>query len=174
MDAQGLRISEEEKGELFDACQGRHGDLATISRILAKYPSTSITAIRDEMGLTPLHHAARFGFANIVKDLVERYCANVAVKDPLCGLTPLHFATHATKGSEDVIQLLIGRYFGDVHCRANNGDTPLHTAAYQGNESATAVLITQFKANIHQPNNVGYNVPVLKTRDYIVVQSFTA
>lgn len=52
--------------------------------------------------------------------------ANIEVKDPGSGASPLHYAV--MKGRMKIIDLLLSRG-ADVNSRTKNGTTPLHTAA---------------------------------------------
>jgi ankyrin repeat protein len=50
---------------------------------------------RDDNGLTPLHHAARSGHLDVVRELVARG-ASLALRDPVYDGTPLGHAQHFT------------------------------------------------------------------------------
>ncbi|KAL8830057.1 MAG: hypothetical protein Q9191_001650 [Dirinaria sp. TL-2023a] len=74
---------------------------------------------------TPLHTAARHGFARIARHLLE-HGANVngQIKD---GWTPLHFAARCP--SNETVRVLIEEFNADVSLTLVNGSQAIHSAA---------------------------------------------
>lgn len=77
-----------------------NGDLENVALLFKK--GANVNA-KDINGLTPLHHAAAFGYENIVNLLLEKG-ADVNARD-INNLTPLHYA--ASMGYVDFLNTLI-------------------------------------------------------------------
>ncbi|KAF4419546.1 Alpha-latrocrustotoxin-Lt1a [Colletotrichum fructicola] len=91
--------------------------------------------IEDSWGQTPLEKAARGGYVEIVKALVEsdRVCVNSPARTPL---------THAAgKGRVEVVKFLLGT--GKVNANEANkfGETPLNNALYSGTADTARCLL---------------------------------
>ena len=101
-------------------------------------------------GMTPIHYAAWFAHADVVRLLLDRG-AEVNVKDN-AGLTPLHYA--AKDVYVDVIMLLLNRG-ADVNAKDNDGWTPLHDATWEGHADVAVVLLDR-GAQVNGKNNNGW------------------
>ncbi|KAK1841683.1 ankyrin repeat protein [Colletotrichum chrysophilum] len=91
--------------------------------------------LEDSWGQTPLEKAARGGYVEIVKALVEsdRVCVNSPARTPL---------THAAgKGRIEVVKFLLGT--GKVNANEANkfGETPLNNALYSGTADTARCLL---------------------------------
>ncbi len=92
--------------------------------------------VRNELGMTPLHFAAYYGFDSCTKVLVEGG-AMVSATDRR-GNTPLHFAAEENKRQTVSILLDAG---ANADAKNADGDTPLHLAASSfGREVGEALL----------------------------------
>lgn len=83
-----------------------------------------VNTTQDDIGLTPLHRAARSNAVDAALVLLESG-ADVMGRAGKSGDTPLH--TAARMNAVDVAKLLID-WGADVNGRNKNGDTPLHAA----------------------------------------------
>ena len=93
-------------------------------------------------GFQALHLAAFFGHADAAELLLERGAdPGIASRHEFVKVTPLHSAV-AAEGAEDVrtVEVLLERG-APVAARAEGGGTPLHSAAYNGNEAIVSVLL---------------------------------
>ena len=79
--------------------------------------------VRDSIGETPLHYAARWGHKGIAELLIANG-ADVNAKHDY-GYTPLHWT--ANNGHKEVVELLIAKG-ADVNAKDNQGRTPLDVA----------------------------------------------
>ena len=86
---------------------------------------------------TPLHQAVLGAYAFTVKTLLKAGCP----VDVVCttGATVLHWA--AEGGSVEVIREVLSTNKCNINAIANDGETPLHVAAWKGNTEAAMVLI---------------------------------
>ncbi|MGB7159449.1 MAG: ankyrin repeat domain-containing protein, partial [Tepidisphaeraceae bacterium] len=97
---------------------------------------------RDRVGMTPLHHAARDGDAQRMRQLIEQggdVKAQVRSREansPEWGSTPLHYAVR--DGHTEVVKLLLEQG-ADVNAANDRGVTPLHRAI--SNAKIAKVLI---------------------------------
>lgn len=90
---------------------------------------------QDQMGLSPLHHAANSGHLGILNYLMEK--VSLKTRDPQ-GYTALHYA--AQNGNEAALQALLSKAPGLIDNAAQDGATPLYVAA-QNNQLKTATLL---------------------------------
>lgn len=99
----------------------------------------------DKQNMTPLHTAAIYGHAGIVRLLVESGC-NVRCKDDDSG-TPLQFAS--AEGNLEIVKILLGRSRQNTQSSLaelldeadNDGNTPLHLAVNSGHMEVAEFLI---------------------------------
>ncbi|WP_188595803.1 ankyrin repeat domain-containing protein [Thermocladium modestius] len=96
--------------------------------------------IKDDYGLSPLHHAAMHGEFDTVEILLE-YSADVNARDNY-GETPLHYA--AMNGDLDTVKLLI-KYGADPNTKNNDGKTPLDYAEKNGHYDVVKELKQKVK-----------------------------
>lgn len=92
----------------------------------------------------PLHWAARYGSADLVRFLAERYY-DVNERERLQGTTPLFWA--AAAGHVHVARLLIEKG-ASAKVANREGATPLHAAVKSGSADMAQLLI-QHGASIH-------------------------
>lgn len=76
--------------------------------------------VQDSEGLTPLHHAADAGQAEIVRDIVATEGVDVNIQD-LAGMTPLHYAV--VLESVEVVQELLKSSSLDLSITDADGQT---------------------------------------------------
>jgi ankyrin repeat protein len=110
------------------------GNLDRAKAMLERIPK--LAEERSERDATPLHIAARKGYAAIAAALLEAG----ADPDPrdLEGDTPLHWA--AFEGRSDIVELLLDRG-APVNARNARQFTPLHYAVMKGNMGVIRTLI---------------------------------
>ena len=95
----------------------------------------------EENGGTLLHWAARWGWYETVKKLVEHYHFDPLVRSN-SGSVPLMYACFG--GCLKTIQYLIVQCECDPMFRRNDGWTPLHLACAGGNANVVKYMITQY------------------------------
>jgi ankyrin repeat protein len=101
----------------------------------------------DNLGMSPLHLAARGGHDDVVKELLGRVDVNSQDDDDR---TPLSWA--AGSGKKEVVLLLLGHLDVKIDLEDNDGQTPLSWAA--GNGGAVVVpLLLQANANVNAQDN---------------------
>eukprot|EP01114_Cavostelium_apophysatum_P019654 TRINITY_DN6398_c0_g2_i1.p2 TRINITY_DN6398_c0_g2~~TRINITY_DN6398_c0_g2_i1.p2 ORF type:complete len:465 (-),score=135.25 TRINITY_DN6398_c0_g2_i1:2613-4007(-) len=91
----------------------------------------------EKGGATPLLLAAHNGQLDIVKLLISKG-ANLK-ETTIDGLNCLHLAIRSGADNNELIKVLIEGGAG-VNAKTNNGDSPMHYAAYMGYAKAAAVL----------------------------------
>ncbi|KDO19582.1 TKL protein kinase [Saprolegnia parasitica CBS 223.65] len=87
-------------------------------------------------GRTPLHDAARCGYLEIVRLLLEKGAA-IDVK-AINGGTPLHGA--ALHGQLEIVRFLLAKGAA-IDVKSKNGETPLHYAAEEGELETVRLLL---------------------------------
>jgi ankyrin repeat protein len=102
--------------------------------------------------ITPLHFAARGGFVDIVKYLIQTG-ANVNMQDR-DNYTAMHYA--ALNGNRAIVDLLLQVQGIDVNLVDYQQRSPLHRAVEQGNTAIAHDLIVKAKANVNLQNNHGW------------------
>ncbi|CAJ0809757.1 hypothetical protein LMG19083_05015 [Ralstonia psammae] len=100
--------------------------------------------ICDRLGNTPLHAAAMNGQADVVRMLVTELGADVEARNAP-GETPLWRA--AERGHVGVCKLL-AELRANVKTVDEEGATPLHAAAYEGQADAVRMLVTELGAEV--------------------------
>jgi ankyrin repeat protein len=93
--------------------------------------------ISDQHYSTPLHWAARFGFSNLTRVLLQNGALPNCEDDQ--GKTPLHYAAEGSNHPGAAAQLLCRGGLVDAVSAAY--DTPLHLAAMMGNTAIAAALL---------------------------------
>ena len=95
-------------------------------KVLSLLPVVSDPAgIRDSDNWTLVHHAARNGWTDVCRLLVEQYQVDPHCRDSIRGWTALHWA--AINGWTDVCRLLVEQCQVDPYCRDSiRGGTALH------------------------------------------------
>jgi ankyrin repeat protein len=97
-------------------------------RILLKYMTPDQINATDSNGLTPLHHAVRFGKIEIIQFLLDNGADVDARASKRHGKTPLHFA--AEQSNVDVVTYLLEHMTPEqINATDKYGWTPLHIAA---------------------------------------------
>jgi cytohesin len=112
-------------GRLFAHIAVAYGHRAMLSRTIDPLYSTR----RDAEGMLPLHYAARFGKAAILRDLLELDGADPDSVDDF-GWTPLHMAAQA--GSAASLQILLGHRASVLTLGKQPPVLPFHAAAAAG------------------------------------------
>jgi len=128
-------------------CIANGGDVTVLNRLLQADPSLS--SATDTNGWTVLHHAAWNGNADAMGFLIQCGAVQGHFSLDLHAETPnrstaMHFASWA--GDAPCIKLL-AEARADVMRRMQDGDTPLHQAAFRHNSEAAACLL-QLKAAV--------------------------
>jgi SpoVK/Ycf46/Vps4 family AAA+-type ATPase len=132
------------------------GDLVAIQKILRDKPSL-LNETNPIMTQTPLHVAAGYNRADVVKYLLEwQGLEKVELEAKnMYGETPLHLA--AKNGCSEAARLLLSR--GAVlAAKANNGMTPLHLAVWhsiQSENSCTVQTLLEYNADCSAKDDEG-------------------
>lgn len=100
----------------------------------------------DNIGCTPLMHAASFNHVEATKMLLE-HGASVSYRAPR-GHTALHMVASLRNGQEAVAAALLDSG-SDIEAKTHGGDTPLHLAAAFGSEAMVSFLLDR-GANIEE------------------------
>ncbi|KAL8859087.1 MAG: hypothetical protein Q9178_004350 [Gyalolechia marmorata] len=119
-------------------------DYIEIARVLVEHGGCD-TSIQDQDRRTPLHEAARSGWVQLVKSLLQRE-AEVSLPDRW-GCTPLHDA--AVNGYDEIVELLLASG-ADILACDEDGAQPLFRACYLGKEfERTVTLLLDANADIN-------------------------
>ena len=113
----------------------------------------------DNSGNTPLHFAASGGHLEVVRILLElKVDVNSLSRK---GLTPLYEVMNSPwrKGTPGIVRLLLING-ADVHTRDDNGNTPLHFTASEG-DLELARIILERSADVNSQNNDGLSALLL-------------
>lgn len=106
---------------------------------------------KDEIGMTPLHHAAERGLKEAVEYLLAKGGdvntkttrareQHYETRSGRAGTTPLHMA--AASGDANTVKVLLA-HGAELEARDQAGETPLHYAVPWGNPEVIEVLIAQ-------------------------------
>ena len=118
-----INCEDADADSLFDAVAT--GDLAEVKRLVVDC-GVDPNVREDDIGLTPLHAAAMYGYSEIVEFLLE-HGVDPNIRDKKDGATPLHYA--AAYGNSKVVEVLL-EHGADPNIRDKKyGITPLHFAA---------------------------------------------
>ena len=123
---------------LHSAC---NGDSVNLVRTLILKHKADINA-RDNENNTPLHVAAWFGKEKMVSVLIEEFDCDTSVNGALL----LHIA--CSRGSVNLVRMLMLKCKADINARDNQNNTPLHVAALCGKEEVVSLLIKDFDCDI--------------------------
>ena len=104
----------------------------------------------DNVGMTPLHLAAKSGHLSICKELLD----NILDLNPKNeeGATPLHLA--AAEGHLDICHLMLKLIRDDKNPKDHHGSTPLHHAASKGHVHVCRLFL-QIAEDKNPMNNFG-------------------
>lgn len=108
-------------------------------RVLRALEAQANINIRDHEGLTPLFWAVAYENCELVRILLEKG----AYREPVTkdGSTPLAKAAVGSHKSEEIVRLLL-EYGAETDAAYSKGHaTPLHLAAFYGNEAGARLLI---------------------------------
>ena len=119
---------------LHNACN--IGELELVKHLVERYPA--LLTMRDNAGMTPLHHAGWSGSVELTEYLIRCHCDVLDTSSK--GKTTLHNACN--KGNFEVVKYLVERYPALLTMRDNEGKTPLHHAGWSGSVELTEYLIT--------------------------------
>jgi uncharacterized protein len=104
---------------------------------------TNLCNAEDENGLIALGVAAHYGQIEIVR-LLLNYGADLnSVSDSKVSYIPSNSALHAAiagKAPRNLVEFLLTEG-ADIHCVDSSGYTPLHIAAFDGNEEIVTLLL---------------------------------
>eukprot|EP01094_Clydonella_sp_ATCC50884_P018377 TRINITY_DN3391_c0_g1_i2.p1 TRINITY_DN3391_c0_g1~~TRINITY_DN3391_c0_g1_i2.p1 ORF type:complete len:277 (+),score=84.85 TRINITY_DN3391_c0_g1_i2:176-1006(+) len=110
-------------------------DVEAVQRLVAH--CTNVDA-RTNQSLSPLHMAAKLGYSNIAKVLVELGRACLSVRS-VGGMSPLHVAAQA--GHADIVRYFIEQHGANANERDGVNSTPLHLAVQCGRREVVRVLV---------------------------------
>ncbi|XP_006823610.1 transient receptor potential cation channel subfamily A member 1-like [Saccoglossus kowalevskii] len=100
------------------------------------YPRTRLLNSEDKTGKTALHIAASLDFVEIVKELQERGAYITSTHE---GHYPIHLASN--NGCVNTVKLLLERDSEWLAWPDNDGNTPVHHAAWKGHVALVAYLL---------------------------------
>lgn len=146
------------KGALVNAVHNEHGYTALHTAAMydcGNYVESLLNAgadqnIQDNLGLTALMQAIRFGSSEIARTLVVTASSNLSIRDNK-GFTAMRHAADCHSGEMDVRQLLAAG--ADPNTADNEGITPLMDAAKSKFGILRALL--EFGANLNSQNSDG-------------------
>jgi ankyrin repeat protein len=123
-------------GRLFWACYNGYKH-----RILKLANKNNVNYVRPHFGDTPLHHACKQGWLDIVEIFIEKYGCdrNVVTKN---NLSPLHYACQCDH--IDIVKLLIETYGCDPNVTTESDESLLHYACQCGHVDIVEVLIERY------------------------------
>lgn len=124
----------------------RSGDATAVAKMLAADPRSA--NLRDESESTPLHHAAGFAPANVIKMLLDKG-AEVNARNRR-GSTPLLWAIHDLAKVRMLVEA-----GAEVNSKQSEGRTPLYQAASLGNGLATVRFLLDKGADPNVATMIG-------------------
>ena len=125
-------------------------------KLLSKLPSPeTITDSRDFWkGPTLVHHAARHGWEDVCKLLVEKYnCQPTTVDDG--GYSPLHVACFSGKKAVVKYLLSLPSILRRTNDKNNFGRTPLHLVCFWRKIAIVEILLETNLANVAEEDEFG-------------------
>lgn len=133
----------------------KNGKLDAVKSLLSRPQGEAVINATNNENLTPLVQAVFESLdVEVVQELLQRGAdPNVSILDDG---TVLHLMT-ATPGFENIVREAI-RCGGDLEARDNNGNTPLHVAAREGETSLIEFFLCQ-KAELVSAKNIMGQTP---------------
>ena len=132
---------------LHFACANGHVEIVKV--LVIEY-NADINA-HDEYRHTPLHKAALLGQSKVVVCLINELSCDPNTKG-IDGKTILHTACY--QGYTELVETLLIQYGPDLlSISDDNGNTPLHYAAFGGNERLAQLLVTKYNCPLTCENN---------------------
>ena len=138
------------------------------ARVLMLLPNlSSPQTVRDSLyleGATLVYHAARNGWDDVCKLLVDDYnCSPTTVND--YGSSPLHEACLCGREATVKYLLTLPSVLRRINDKTNDGNTALHLACGYGNIAVIETLLETNSVNITEENNDGLT-PIELLRQY--------
>ena len=121
---------------------------------------------RNKSGENCLHIAARHGYMDLCKILVEKYNFDVHIID-YSGKTVLHHC--AGNGNYQLFQYFLKMGI-DISLRTKHHENCLHIAAYSGHNELCKVLIEKYNFDIHAVDRYGRS-PLHKCCDFFRINN---
>ena len=123
-----------------------YGHLPIVQYLLSQ-PQCNCETRSNNCGMYPLHHAAGFGYLEIIKALDGRGCDINVLDDK--GYTPIHIACN--NGHLSVVEYLSSKPQCNLEVLDNTGHQPLHYALCQGHKEVVMLLREKVSVDgIHQ------------------------
>ena len=112
---------------------------------------------QNENGKSALFYAVSKGNVEMVKLLLERKDIDLKARDKY-GRTLLHssISLKSAKNAVTIIDMLIKKGIS-VNCQDSNGDSPLHFAVQENNQTIASLLIEEYDADVNIRNKVRKN-----------------
>ena len=132
--------------DVFDAL--RKGDIQTVKALVEK--SRSVLDARDSNGMTPLHHAATGGNADLINYLIDKGAKLELQSTRL--QTPLHLA--AMNDRKEAVSALLKRGAA-LEARDDYGRTALILCARERGQAATGVVLIEAGADVNAVDKFG-------------------
>ncbi|RVD89519.1 uncharacterized protein DFL_000523 [Arthrobotrys flagrans] len=135
-----INISEEDSDTATDFRAHEEDVLSTVKKLVEYNANINI---QDNKGCTPLYHAARQGYLNVVRELLQTKEIMVDLHGEKSG-TPLIVASY--KGHAAIVEKLIEKK-ADATISSEFG-TALHAAASQGSTKCVSIILEDRKARL--------------------------